>query len=202
MAITFLLTGILIGFAMAVPLGPLGIMCIRKTLTRGHLQGMVIGLGAATADMLYSSVAAFGLTAIADGLDSQRILIRIIGGALLLIIGIKTYRTKPKDPGLPINMHGIVRSYIYSIGLTLTNPMTIFAFIAVFATFDIAKGITLFSSSALVAGVFLGSSLWFFILSSGVTLFRKRLDITGLGWANRIAGILIVLSGILAVSTM
>jgi len=202
MSITFLLTGMLIGFAMAAPLGPLGILCIRKTLTTGHLQGLMIGLGAATVDMLYSSVAAFGLTAIADGLDSHRILIRLIGGVLLLFIGIRIFRTKPKDPSLSLTSNGKMKSYIYSLGITLTNPTTIFSFIAVFATFDVAKGITVYSSAALVAGIFLGSSLWFLILSSGVALFRNRLNLKGLSWANRIAGILIVISGLLAVGTM
>lgn len=202
MTITYLMIGILVGFAMAIPLGPLGIMCIRNTLSKGHLQGLMIGLGAATADMIYSSIAAFGLTAISDGLDTYRILIRILGGVLLLFIGVRTFRTKPKDPKLTITNGGSVKSYISSLGITLTNPSTIFAFIAVFATFDLTKGITIISSSALVAGIFLGSSLWFLVLSSGVALFRKKLDHRGLSWANKIAGVLIFASGIFAVSTL
>lgn len=202
MTITYLMIGILIGFAMAIPLGPLGIMCIRNTLSKGHLQGFMIGLGAATADMIYSSIAAFGLTAISDGLDTYRILIRIFGGALLLFIGVRTFRTKSKDPKFTITNGGSVKSYISSLGITLTNPSTIFAFIAVFATFDLTKGITFISSSALVAGIFVGSSLWFLVLSSGVALFRNKLDLRGLNWANKIAGVLIFASGIFAVSTL
>lgn len=85
MDLTFILKGILIGFAMAIPLGPIGIICIRKTLTEGRLRGLIIGLGAATADLLYACIAAFGLTIISDTLNSQRIWIRLIGGALLLL---------------------------------------------------------------------------------------------------------------------
>ena len=98
MEFTFFLKGIAIGFAMAVPVGPIGIMCIRKTLTEGRLRALIIGLGAATADLFYGCVAAFGLTFISDTLDSQRIWIRLVGGALLLFLGIKTFRAIPTDP--------------------------------------------------------------------------------------------------------
>jgi threonine/homoserine/homoserine lactone efflux protein len=192
----FFLKGILIGFAMAVPVGPIGIMCIRKTLTEGRFRGMVIGLGAATADLFYGCVAAFGLTVISDTLDSQRIWIRLAGGALLLFLGIRTFRAKPADPKLHIVNRGVLRSYITTIFLTLTNPLTIFAFIAIFAALGLGEGLSYISAPLLVAGVFIGSCLWFLLLSSGVTLFRDRLDLVGLRWVNRIAGILIIISGV------
>jgi len=199
MELTFLLKGILIGFAMAVPVGPIGIICIRKTLTEGKLRGLVIGLGAATADLLYGCVAAFGLTVISDTLVSQRIWIRLVGGALLLFLGIRTFRTRPADLKIPINSSGILRSYLTTVFLTLTNPLTIFAFLAVFAALGLGNGLGYFSASALVAGVFIGSGLWFLFLSSGVIFFRKKLDIVGLRWVNRIAGVLIFISGVIAI---
>ena len=103
MLLIILLKGIFIGFAMAVPVGPIGIMCIRKTLTEGKLRGLIIGLGAATADFLYGCVAAFGITFISDTLVSQRIWIRLVGGVLLLYLGIKTFRKLPADPKIPVN---------------------------------------------------------------------------------------------------
>jgi threonine/homoserine/homoserine lactone efflux protein len=199
MEFTFFLKGIFIGFAMAVPVGPIGIMCIRKTLTVGRLRGLIIGFGAATADMLYGCVAAFGLSVISDTLVSQRIWIRLVGGALLLFLGVRTFRGRPADPKNPINSNGILRSYLTTVFLTLTNPLTIFAFIAVFAALGLGEGFSYFSASALVVGVFIGSFLWFLILSSGVTLFRKKLDLVGLQWVNRIAGILIIISGVIAI---
>ncbi|OGU37461.1 MAG: lysine transporter LysE [Ignavibacteria bacterium GWB2_35_6b] len=194
--------GILIGFAMAVPLGPIGIICIRKTLTEGRLRGLIIGLGAATADLLYACIAAFGLTVISDTLNSQRIWIRLIGGALLLFLGIRIFRAQPKDPKLDINSNGMLRSYLTTVFLTLTNPLTIFAFIAVFAALGIGEGLSYISASFLVAGVFIGSSLWFLVLSSGVTLFRNKLDLVGLRWVNKIAGILIIISGVIAFTSL
>lgn len=196
------LKGIIIGFAMAVPIGPIGIMCIRKTLTEGRMHGLIIGLGAATADLLYGSVAAFGLTVISNTLLTQRIWIRLIGGALLLFLGVRTFRAHPPDPKFQIQNGGQLRSYFTTVFLTLTNPLTIFAFIAVFAALGLGNGLSLFSSSVLVAGVFTGSFLWFFSLSSGATLFRKKLDVIGLRWVNKIAGILILISGVVAIVTL
>jgi len=202
MGLTDFLKGIFIGFAMAIPIGPIGIMCIRKTLTEGRLRGLIIGLGAATADLLYGCVAAFGLTIISNTLISQRIWIRLVGGALLLFLGVRTFRAQPTDPKFRIHSSGMLASYLYTVFLTLTNPLTIFAFIAVFAALGLGSGLGYFSASALVAGVFIGSCLWFLLLSSGVTLFRKKLDLVGLRWVNRIAGILIIISGVIAMASL
>ncbi|MCX6120726.1 MAG: LysE family transporter [Ignavibacteriales bacterium] len=202
MELTSFLKGIFIGFAMAVPIGPIGIMCIRKTLTEGRLHGLIIGLGAATADLLYGCVAAFGLTFISNTLVSQRIWIRLAGGILLLFMGVRTFRKQPADPKVHIKSRRWIGPYLYTVFLTLTNPLTIFAFIAVFAALGLVNELDYLSASALVAGVFIGSSLWFLLLSSGVTLFRKKLDVIGLQWVNRIAGILIITSGIIIIVTL
>jgi len=202
MEFTFFLKGIAIGFVMAIPIGPIGIMCIRKTLTVGRSSGIIIGLGAATADLFYGCVAAFGLTVISDTLTNQRIWIRIVGGAPLLFLGVKTFRAHPKDPKLKISGSGRLRSYVTVVFLTLTNPLTIFAFIAVFAAFGLGDGLRFFSVEVLVAGVFIGSCLWFFLLTSGTILFRKKLDLVGLKWVNKIAGILIIISGLIAIGSL
>jgi len=202
MEFTFFLKGIAIGFFMAIPIGPIGIMCIRKTLTEGRLSGLIIGLGAATADLFYGCVAAFGLTIISDTLNSQRIWIRIVGGSLLFFLGIKTFRAQPKDPKLKISGSGRLRSYFTVVVLTLTNPLTIFAFIAVFAAFGLGDGLSFFSAIVLVAGVFIGSCLWFFLLTSGTIIFRKKLDLVGLKWVNKIAGILIIISGLIVIGSL
>jgi threonine/homoserine/homoserine lactone efflux protein len=202
MELTIFLKGILIGFAMAVPVGPMGIMCIRKTLTEGRLRGLIIGLGAGTADLLYCSVAAFGLTIISNTLFNQRLWIRLIGGALLFFLGIRTFRAQPADPNIPVNSSGILRSYLTTVFLTLTNPLTIFSFLAVFAALGLGNGLSYFSAAALVVGVFFGSCSWFLLISSGAILFKKKLDLTGLRWVNKIAGILIIISGVIAIVSL
>jgi threonine/homoserine/homoserine lactone efflux protein len=199
MELTIFLRGILIGFAMAVPVGPIGIMCIRKTLTDGRLRGLLIGLGAATADLLYGCIAAFGLTAISNAIATEQTWIRLVGGAFLLFLGVRTFRAPPVDPKVPVNSSGMLRSFLYTVFLTLTNPTTIFAFIAVFAALGLGNELSIVSATSLGIGVFIGSGLWFLFLSSGVILFRRKLDTVGLRWVNRIAGVLIIISGVVAI---
>lgn len=202
MGYILLLKGIIIGFALALPIGPIGILCIRKTAAEGHLSGMVVGFGAASADAVYGFVAAFGLTIISDTLLSQQMWIRLIGGAFLCYLGIKTYFAKPPETSEQANGRGYVGSFLSTFFLTLTNPLSIIAFLGVFAGFGLRDGeLSVGSASTLIAGVFLGSSLWFFLLSYGITLFRKRINATGLGWVNRISGLLIVVFGVVAIAS-
>jgi threonine/homoserine/homoserine lactone efflux protein len=190
--------GLIIGFAMAVPIGPVGIMCIRKTLAEGHLRGLVIGLGAATADSLYGIVAAFGLTFVSDVIISQQFWLRIVGGGLLLFLGIRTLCAKAKAPVPHLANNQLWRSYLSAIFLALTNPVTFFAFVAVFAAFGLGYRLVFITACSLVLGVGLGSLLWFLILGYIATIFKKKLDSGGLLWVNRISGGLIILSGIAA----
>ena len=198
----FFLKGLIIGFGMAVPIGPVGILCIRKTLVGGHLRGLIIGLGAATADSLFGSIAAFGLTFVSDVIASQHFWLRLVGGGILLFLGIRTFRAKRKDPVVPYENKGMLGSYLSAFLLVLTNPVTIFAFIAVFAAFGLGHKLFIVSACILVLGVFTGSGLWFLILSYVATTFRKKLDSEGLRWVNRIAGVLIILSGTAALVSL
>jgi threonine/homoserine/homoserine lactone efflux protein len=198
--LVFFLKGLIIGFAMAVPIGPLGIMCVRKTLAEGRSRGLIIGLGAATADSLYGGIAAFGLTFVSDAIASEQFWLRLVGGGLLLFLGIRTFRVKRHDPIIPFDNKGLFGSYLSAFLLALTNPVTIFAFVAVFAAFGLGHKLLTFSASAcdLVLGVFAGSCLWFLTLSYVATFFRKKLDAGGLRWVNKISGVLLILSGVAA----
>ena len=198
----FFLKGLIIGFGMAVPIGPVGILCIRKTLVGGHLSGLIIGLGAATADSIFGSIAAFGLTFVSDVIASQHFWLRLVGGGILLFLGIRTFRAKRKDPVVPYENKGMLGSYLSAFLLVLTNPVTIFAFVAVFAAFGLGHKLFVVSACILVIGVFTGSGLWFLILSYVATTFRKKLDSDGLRWVNRIAGVLIILSGAAALVSL
>jgi threonine/homoserine/homoserine lactone efflux protein len=198
----FFLKGLIIGFAMAVPIGPIGIMCIRKTLAEGHTRGLIIGLGAATADSMYGSIAAFGLTFISDMIAGQHFWVSLLGGGLLLFLGIRTFRAKRKDPKIPSDNQGFWGSYVSAFLLALTNPVTIFAFVAVFAAFGLGYKLSIISACILVIGVFIGSCLWFLSLGYIATLFRNKLNAGGLTWVNRISGALIILSGIVALVSL
>jgi threonine/homoserine/homoserine lactone efflux protein len=115
----FFIKGLIIGFAMAVPIGPIGIMCIRKTLAEGHSRGLIIGLGAATADSLYGTIAAFGLTFISDVIATQHFWVSLLGGGLLLFLGIRTFRAKRKDPIIPYDKKGLLGSLPLGWGIGL-----------------------------------------------------------------------------------
>ncbi len=202
MEYTLLLKGIIIGFALALPIGPIGILCIRKTATEGHLSGMVIGFGAATADAVYGFVAAFGLTVISEALVTRQMWLRLIGGAFLCYLGVKTLLAKPVESSKGANGKGRLGSYVSTFLLTLTNPLSIIAFLGVFAGFGLRNtDLSLGSAATLICGVFLGSSLWFFLLSYGITLFRNKINAAGIGWVNRISGILIIVFGLVAIAS-
>lgn len=192
------LKGLIIGFAMAVPIGPVGIMYIRKTLTEGRARGLIIGFGAATADSLYGSIGAFGLTFVSGVIASQQFWLRLVGGCLLLFLGMRTFRVKLKDPILPFKTNGLLGSYFSTLFVALINPVTIFAFVAVFAAFGLGNDMSITPAFFLVLGVFSGSFLWFLTLGYIAIYFKKKLDAGGLRWVNRISGALIILSGIIA----
>jgi len=191
------LIGIAIGFGMAVPIGPIGIIFLRKALAESTRRALIVGIGAATADFIYGSIAAFGLTVIESAIESQMIPIRIVGGIILLYLGVKTYISQPKIATSEPNCSNLLATFISIVFLTLTNPATIIGFLGIFATLGLGKGLKPISAASLSIGIFAGSFLWFLCLGYFVKLFRKKLDNDGLKWVNRISGSLIMGSGIL-----
>ncbi len=194
--------GLLVGFGLAVPIGPVGIMCIRKTLMERHSRGLMTGLGAATADSLYGGIAAFGLTFITDIIAGHQFWLHLVGGILLLALGIKTYLVTHERPWHPFDNRGVVGSYLAAFLLAVSNPVTVFAFIAVFAAFGLGNKAAFATRCMLVCGVFTGSFLWFVALGHVATVFRHKLDEGGFKWVNRVSGVLIIISGIAAFVTM
>ncbi len=192
--------GLIIGFSIAAPVGPIGILCIRRTLTDGRAAGFLSGLGAATADALYGCVAGFGLTVISGFLVDQRVWIQLIGGIFLLALGVKTLRSAPAERAAAASGTGLTASYASTLLLTLTNPMTILSFAGIFAALGVADtGGDMSAAAFLVLGVFLGSAAWWLLLSGGVGLLREKLSGGVLGWTNRISGVILLAFGIVAV---
>lgn len=184
--------GMILGFSVAAPVGPIGILCIRRTLEYGRLSGFVSGLGAAFADMLYAIIAAFGLTFISNILTAGQNWLQLAGGIFLLYLGWKTFFAEPRaNLNDPVHK-SLLNDFLSIFFLTVTNPMTILAFLGVFAALGLttANGNYLHALS-LVLGVFLGSAAWWLLLSEGVTLFRKKVTGQVMQWINRISGSLI-----------
>lgn len=189
----------LIGFSIAAPVGPIGVLCIRRTLTGCRLVGFVSGLGAATADAMYGFIAAFGLTAISAFLVDQQTALRMGGGAFLLYLGARTLRSTPATAAARATARSLWGAYASTVALTITNPTTILSFVAIFAGLGIAEQEHDYVGSALVVlGVFLGSALWWLILSGATGLMRARLDGGRLVWVNRVSGVIILAFGVLA----
>jgi threonine/homoserine/homoserine lactone efflux protein len=199
----FLLTGLVIGFAIAAPVGPIGLLCIRRTLADGRSVGLMSGLGAASADAVYGAVAAFGLTFVSGFLIAQGMWLRLVGGLFLCFLGARIIAARPTADTNAAGGAGLLGAYVSTFFLTLTNPATILSFAAVFAGLGIGSiGRSYLSASLLVLGVFAGSALWWLMLSSGVGLFRTRLTLHGMRWVNRVSGTVIVAFGLVALGSL
>ncbi len=200
MNVQTLLSGIIIGFSIAAPVGPIGILCIRRTLADGRLHGLVSGLGAATADAVYGCVAAFGLAFVSDLLVQQQIWLRIVGGLFLLFLGAKTIIKKPTEKTMESKKLGLARSYGSTFLLTITNPMTVISFAAIFAGLGLGNNVGDYGSAALlVLSVFIGSAAWWLILSGSISLLKGKVTPRVMLWINRISGAIILTFGIIAV---
>lgn len=199
--IALFLKGLIIGLAIAAPVGPIGLLCIHRSLTHGFRMGLMTGLGAALADGLYGAVAGFGLTAISSLLISYQLWIRALGGIFLIYFGIKLFFTNPVDQSKDRNSE---KSLLHTCGttffLTLSNPMTILSFVAIFAGLGIGTVHPNASHAVMmVFGVILGSSLWWLMLSFSFSLIlHKRITESALQIINKISGGVIFLFGIVA----
>lgn len=169
-------------------------LCIRRTLAEGRLTGLVSGLGAASADATYGLIAAFGLTFISDLLLNQQQLLSLVGGLFLLYLGIKTLLARPAEEAAQVAARGkgLGGAYASTFVLTLTNPLTILSFLAIFAGLGAGTQSGYGGALLLVIGVFAGSALWWLALSGGVSLLRERLNACALLWINRLSGAIIL----------
>lgn len=203
MSLDFFLKGIILGFSIAAPVGPIGVLCIRRTLEFGRFSGLFSGLGAAFADAIYAVIAAFGLTFIANFLLEGQFWLRLIGGAFLLYLGWKTFIAEPRAQSKNITHTTLLNDFISTFFLTITNPMTILSFLAVFAGIGLSniQG-DYIQAGKLVSGVFLGSAIWWLTLSEGITLFRKKVSHDVMRWINRAAGLIILSFGIVALLSL
>ena len=194
-ALRALLKGLALGFSIAAPVGPIGVLVIRRTMTRGFRSGFTSGLGAASADAVYGVIAAAGLTLVSDFLVRQAFWMRLLGGGFLLYLGARIFFSRPPDPDAPVPRGGSGGDYFSTFLLTLSNPMTIIAFVAILGGLG-AGGAFRLGAFLLVLGVFSGSALWWLTLSALVGALRARLTGGALLWVNRAAGAVIVVFAI------
>jgi threonine/homoserine/homoserine lactone efflux protein len=190
--------GLIIGFALAAPVGPIAAICVQRTMNHGRLAGVLSGLGSAAADAVYGTAAAFGASFIAEFLVEHGSWLQKIGGAILVIMGVRLFFAKPKERDPAGRVRGKAGIFLSTFLLTLTNPMTFLAFGAIFATMGLGavRGHSILTLD-LVAGVTAGAALWWTILVVSVWALRRHFSYSKLVWVNRGAGVFVVAVGIL-----
>jgi threonine/homoserine/homoserine lactone efflux protein len=197
----YLLNGFLVGFTASIPLGPIGVLCIQKTINKGRISGFVSGMGAASADTIYAIIAGFGLSFVSNLIISHQFYLRIIGAGVLLFMGYRIFRTNPAIQMRKTiqQKQNLLADYLSIMLLTISNPLTIFLFGAVFAGFGIIEGNADFKALfLLVTGVFMGALLWWTLLTGAINLFRNKFRLKRIWWINKITGVMIMLFSILA----
>ncbi|HWQ19014.1 MAG TPA: LysE family transporter [Methanotrichaceae archaeon] len=193
------LQSFLIGLSVAVPLGPIGLLCIHRTLANGRLAGLASGLGAATADALYAGLAGFSLSFISASLMVHSAGLELAGGLMLCFLGVKIFTSNPVDASCKEERRSLLSAYGSTFILTLANPATILFFMAIFAGLGITgAGGDAFKGTIMVAGVFMGSAMWWLVLSLSFGQIKERLVAGKLFLFNRAAGILIFGIGLYA----
>jgi len=193
MPLYHIIQGILIGLVVAVPVGPLGLLCINRSLMLGALAGLASGLGVASADALAAGIAALGISFVSDFLIEQQFLLRLIAGIFLCVLGYRIYRTEPVAKVPTISTNGLLSAYATTFFLTFSNPVTILSFIAIYAGWHVPTLHGHYLAAALLMlGVFIGSGLWWIALFAGLTLFRWRISNGFLTAIHRVSGVVIV----------
>jgi threonine/homoserine/homoserine lactone efflux protein len=201
--IVILIKGIIIGWFASLPMGPIGVLCVQRTLSGGKFSGFISGMGAAAADALFALIAGFGVNYIIQMIENQELLFKMIGSSIIVLIGLKIYLTdtvkqfrlsRSNKEGKPL------RHFFTVFFLTLTNPGMILLFIWFFATLNIVLNTSNYvMSSVIVLGVFIGGSLWWFTVATIVNRLRNNLRIRSIYWFNKISGGIILFLGIVSI---
>jgi len=194
--------GFVIGLSVAAAVGPMAVLCIRRTLAQGRLAGLATGLGVATADGCYGAVAGFGLAFVSGLLLGQQAWLRLAGGLFLCYLGIKTALAAPATRAAGAAGGDLARAYTSAFALTLTNPLTILSFAAIFAGLGAGATTGAGATALLVLGVFAGSALWWVVLTTIVAALRSRVTPRVLRWVNRASGAIILGFGLLALASL
>jgi threonine/homoserine/homoserine lactone efflux protein len=191
-----LLKGIAVGIVIALPVGPVGVLCVRRTLFEGATYGFASGLGAAVADTVFGIVAGFGITIVRDFMLRYQDWFAAAGGLFLLYVGVRALIEARDVEPEPVEGEAHLGAFVSSFALTITNPITILAFAGIFAKIGVSRESGFADVGVLVAGVFLGSLLWWLGLSFGIAALRRGIGTIRLVWLNRISGSILALSGL------
>lgn len=191
--------GLLIGIIIALPFGPIGVMCMQHSVIRGMTYGLVAGLGAALADAMFGALAGFGVSMSSEFLEANQILLQIIGAVFLCFLGVKSYFSLPKSVAEVEDSESFQKIFAGTFILTLTNPFTLLCFAGIYTGLGIClSGEGVLATLVLSAGVFVGSAFWWILISFGMSLLKHKVDLKWVGNINRISGIVLICFGLAA----
>jgi threonine/homoserine/homoserine lactone efflux protein len=191
--------GLAAGLIIAAPVGPVNLLCVRRTIEKGWKSGLLSGLGAAVADTAYGAIAGFGISLVIQALIREEFWIRVIGGILLMGIGVAYYRRPPRSLDAGEDNSSANSDFVSAFVLNATNPTTVFSFLAVLATLGVGQQRPLWQTSLLVAGIFCGAMTWWIILVSAANRLRRRVTDRTMRWMDKVAGIVIAGFGLINV---
>lgn len=210
--VELILKGLLIGIVVSAPLGPVGVMCIRRTLNKGRWHGFVTGVGASFSDLIYAGVTAFGMSFVYDFINNEHtmFLLQLAGGILLLIFGLYTFRSNPhgyqsnsteKVYAIPITKKKLAYNFITGFFVTISNPLIIFLFVAMFARFSfVLPELGMVERVWGYVAVWIGTLLWWFFITAVVNKLRTRFDVRGVWLLNRIIGGVVMLASVVCIA--
>ena len=190
---------LIIGFTIAMAVGPITLLVVRRTIEHGGVYGLVSGFGVAAADATYGGIAAFGLTAVTAVLLSAQTFLGIAGGLIIVLIGLRTMGAKPVGPAADTARPGLASAFASIYALTMTNPLTIVLYAGVFAGIGLGSSAGFADAAVVTVAVLVGSGLWWVVLCSIVAWVRGRVSQAALSWVNRLSGAALVVFGALAV---
>lgn len=189
MLLGLFLQGSLIGFSMAIPVGPVAMVCIHNSLKRGLMAGLAAGFGAALADALYGGMACFGVSLLSQVLQNYQIWFQVVGALILCILGIRIFKTEPSIAQSCRSQFNLGKIFLSTFALTLTNPLTFLCFAAIYTSFGIAPpGQEILPAASLTLGVLLGAAIWWITMSSGVFLIGRKYQLNSSPFLYRVSG--------------
>lgn len=193
-----IIKGVLIGLCISVPLGPIGMLCIQRTLSRGQKYGIATGLGATTSDLIYTVITLFFLSFVIDFIEEHRFIIQLVGSLVVGGFGLFIYHSNPATQPKPNETlkHTLFGDFVTSFGLTFSNPLVLFVLIALFARFEfIGNNTTLFVSICGISSILGGAFLWWTLLTFLVSRFKNKMNMRELKLLNQITGVIIIIIG-------
>ena len=196
MSFSLLWEGFIIGIAVSVPLGPLGMLCIKRTVNKNWKSGFISGLGIAASDVIYAIIAGFSLTIIINFIRSYEIYFKILGASMVVLLGLYIFLSNPAKDIQKFQRKGTsyLQDFLTAFLLTVTNPLSVFIFIAIFTSYSLGFELSqLFEALLIIGGIFIGGATWWFILTGLANLFKHKLTISTLWWANKIIGLSVIL---------